>query len=72
MKTILANLKANNIASELLNTKQLKEKYNFNFSESVKGLLEETGGILLASKCLQAIQVLTRHDRKKVTQKENE
>lgn len=60
LKQILANLKANGITNELLNAKQLKEKYNFDFPESVKGLFESTGGILLANKCLRALQVITK------------
>ncbi|CAB4038043.1 Peroxisomal sarcosine oxidase, partial [Paramuricea clavata] len=56
LNQILANFKANGITNELLNAKQLKEKYNFDFPASVKGLFERTGGILLANKCLRALQ----------------
>ncbi len=57
LKEILANFKSNDI--ELLNAEQLKKKYNFDFPESVKGVLERTGGVLLANKCLRAIQVMS-------------
>jgi hypothetical protein len=57
LKETLANFKANGIASELLDAEQLKKKYNFNFPVNVKGILERTAGVLLANKCLRAIQV---------------
>jgi hypothetical protein len=56
-KEILAQFKRNGISSEVLSSKQLKEKYHFDYPDSVQGLLERTGGILLASKCLRAVQV---------------
>ena len=56
-KGVLRNLKDNGISSEILSSRELKEKYHFAFPESVQGLLEKTGGVLLASKCLRAIQV---------------
>ena len=59
-KELLENFEKNGISSEVLSSKQLKEKYHFDFSESVRGLLERTGGILLASKCLRAVQVNTK------------
>ncbi|XP_028400345.1 peroxisomal sarcosine oxidase-like isoform X2 [Dendronephthya gigantea] len=39
-----------------VNNKELKEKYMFNYPPDMRGLLEPTGGILLANKCLQAVQ----------------
>ena len=57
LQEILANLQENGISSEMLSSQQLKEKYHFDVPESMQGLLERTGGVLLASKCLRAIQV---------------
>ena len=58
LQGILENFQENDVPSEMLSSKQLKEKYHFDFPESVQGLLERTGGILLASKCLRAVQVI--------------
>ena len=55
-KVILENFEKNGVPSEVVGSKQLKENYHFDFPESVRGLLEKTGGILLASKCLRAVQ----------------
>ncbi|CAB4014777.1 peroxisomal sarcosine oxidase [Paramuricea clavata] len=57
LQGILANLQDNGISSEMVNAQQLKEKYHFDVPESMQGLLERTGGVLLASKCLRAVQV---------------
>lgn len=74
ISNISDNLKSNGIKEELLTSKELKDKYMLNFPNSVIGLLERAGGILLANKCLLAVQdqfvkfggVL--HDNEKVTE----
>lgn len=57
ISNISDNLKSNGIKEELLTSKELKDKYMLNFPNSVIGLLERAGGILLANKCLLAVQV---------------
>ena len=51
------NLASNGIKTEAVSNKELKEKYRLNFPSGHQGLLEPTGGMLLASKCLAAVQV---------------
>ncbi|CAB3983049.1 peroxisomal sarcosine oxidase-like [Paramuricea clavata] len=50
------NLTSNGIKTEPVSNKELKEKYRLNFPSGHQGLLEPTGGMLLASKCLAAVQ----------------
>ena len=54
---IANNLKSNGISGEYLTSQQLKDKYMLDYPNSFVGLLEKSGGVLLASKCLQAVQV---------------
>ena len=56
MKDYLA---ANGVETKPISNHELKEKYMFNYCADMQGLLEPKGGILLANKCLQAVQVFT-------------
>jgi hypothetical protein len=52
------NLASNGIKTERVSNRELKLKYRLNYPVGHQGLLEPTGGMLLASKCLAAVQVL--------------
>lgn len=56
LKKVADNLKSSGITGEFLTSQELKDKYNLDFPSSFVGLFEKTGGVLLASKCLRAIQ----------------
>ncbi|XP_028400342.1 peroxisomal sarcosine oxidase-like [Dendronephthya gigantea] len=50
------NLAANGIETKPVNNEELREKFRLNYPADRQGLLEPTGGMLLASKCLRATQ----------------
>ena len=50
------NLASNGIKTVPVSNQELKSKYRLSFPPDYRGLLEPTGGMLLASKCLAAVQ----------------
>ena len=58
INTVQNNLEANGIKAEHVSNNVLKESFHLNYPDNVNGLLERTGGILLANKCLAAVRVI--------------